>query len=397
MEVDEEGVKTGDRCSRLYYLVKLFRPSNPYSSLRTCCFRCPGLAKPKPKRQRFEYAGAQSTQVGDHWGIPGVCRVVLITGGSRGMGLEVARQLAGRNAYIVIVARDAKRLEEALVCIKEKAVGRRFQRFHAINADLTDPNAAQRVMREVVEWNGGKPPDVVWCCAGSAHPTLFADTPAEEFKAQMESNYLSAAYIAQAALQTWLRIPTPPSPSNPKARHIILTGSTVSFYSIAGYSPYSPSKAALRSLADSISREVHLYAGANPKEPEIKVHTVFAASILTDSYERENLIKADVTKKLEEADKSQTAEAVARKSIVGLERGYEFVATDFLTKLVMTANMGGSSGRGGFWRGLGLWVVGCVMSLLLLVVRGGQDRVVRNWGRVHGASGFKKGSGRNAG
>lgn len=86
-------------------------------------------------------------------------------------------------------------------------------------------------------------------------------------------------------------------PSPP--RHLIFTASFLAFYTFAGWSSYSPTKAALRSLSDTLSQEANLYATANPKEPEVRVHTIFPAGILTEGFDAENRIKSDLTKLLE--------------------------------------------------------------------------------------------------
>ncbi|RYP52418.1 hypothetical protein DL768_002449 [Monosporascus sp. mg162] len=261
-------------------------------------------------------------------------RTVLITGGSRGMGLEVGRQLAEKGASIVIVARDQKRLIEGIEYIKKGAITE-DQRFHQISADLTSAAECTRVISETTAWNGGAPPDIVWCCAGSSHPTLFIDTPVSQLEAQMNSNYFSSAYMAHAALKSWLRPQalsrngnnrTPnatgfgqvETSSPPLSRHLIFTASFLCFYTFAGYSPYSPTKAALRSLSDSLSQEMNLYAAANPHSPAVKIHTIFPATIFTESYEAENLVKTDLTKMLEESDDGQTAEIVARETPWGV-------------------------------------------------------------------------------
>src|SRR6188474_174235 len=47
-------------------------------------------------------------------------KVVLITGGSRGLGLVLARQLAQDGARVVLLARDDEELEQALVDVRER-------------------------------------------------------------------------------------------------------------------------------------------------------------------------------------------------------------------------------------------------------------------------------------
>jgi 3-dehydrosphinganine reductase len=88
-------------------------------------------------------------------------RTAIITGGSRGMGLAVARQLAEKGANVVIVARDENRLLHGVEYVKSGALNPDIQRFHQISADLTSSSEAIRVVDEVVSWNSGCPPDIV--------------------------------------------------------------------------------------------------------------------------------------------------------------------------------------------------------------------------------------------
>ncbi|KAI1850146.1 hypothetical protein JX265_003517 [Neoarthrinium moseri] len=331
-------------------------------------------------------------------------RTAVITGGSSGMGLCVARQLAEKGASIVIVARNEDKLLSGIAHIKGGALSVETQRFHHISADLASPSEAVRVIDEVVSWNSGNPPDIVWCCAGGAHPTLFIDTPVSEFPKQMNTNYFTALYMAHAALRCWLvssrdtSAGTSISTANKSGvaqvigsiapRHLIFTASFVSFFTFAGYSPYSPGKAALRSLSDSLSQEMNLYAAANPREPRVRVHTIFPATILTEGLELEDRVKTDLTKLLEEGDTPQTPEAIATKSIQGLESGQEIITTDFQTGLVRRSMLGGST-RGGFLRGLVDWFLAGWLAIIMVFVRGDMDSKVQKWGREFGASGMK--------
>ena len=87
------------------------------------------------------------------------------------------------------------------------------------------------------------------------------------------------------------------------------------FYSFTGFTPYSPSKAAIRALSDSLSQEINLYAAAHPDLPRVRVHTVFPAIIPTQSLDYENLLKTDLTKSFEEADQILKPEDCAQQAI----------------------------------------------------------------------------------
>ncbi|KAL6923950.1 hypothetical protein FSST1_001224 [Fusarium sambucinum] len=318
-------------------------------------------------------------------------RTVLITGGSRGLGLAAACQLAAKGANVAIGARDPEVLKEALAEV-EKSARSSTQRFFSLTADVTKATECARVVAKVTAWNDDTPPDIVWCCSGSAHPTLFVDTPVEQLQTMMDSNYFSSAYMAHATLNAWLRpaldgatkksAEAKPLP----ARHIIFTGSFVSLYSFAGFTPYSPSKAAIRSLSDSLSQEMNLYAGAHPNEPRVRIHTVFPATMPTKSLDDENRVKTDVTKALEEGDQILKPDECARRAIAGLESGEELVATSTIIRLVMTTVMGGAI-RGGFWTGLINTMLSWVVMVVMVFIRWDMDVKVRNWGKKHGATG----------
>ncbi|KAK3315734.1 hypothetical protein B0H66DRAFT_498754 [Apodospora peruviana] len=313
-------------------------------------------------------------------------RTVLITGGSTGLGLSAARQLARKGANVVIVARTASKLQDGIEQMKKDARSP-DQRFHHITANVTTAAECSRVVAETSAWNADKPPDIVWCCSGSAHPRLFIDTPVNQFQTMMDSNYFSCVYMAHAVLNAWLRPPPTTPHSGGPARHLIFTGSFVSFFSFAGFTPYSPSKAAIRSLSDSLSQEMNLYAGANPNVPRVKVHTVFPATMPTQSLEDENKVKTDLTKSLEEGDQILTPDECARRAIAGLESGEELVATSTIIRLVMTSVMGGSI-RGGFFRGLVNTLIGWVVMVVMVFIRRDMDSKVWKWGQRYGASGM---------
>ncbi|KAK5657893.1 hypothetical protein OQA88_2442 [Cercophora sp. LCS_1] len=319
-------------------------------------------------------------------------RTVLITGGSSGLGLSAACQLAAKGANVIIVARDPNRLKAAVDQIQAHAHSPSTQRFTTIEADATGSADCKIIINNATSWNNNTPPDIVWCCSGSAHPTLFIDTPVDEFRNMMASNYFSCVYMAHAILNKWLRESEDASSSatgsRPPARHIVFTGSFVSFFSFAGFTPYAPSKAAIRSLSDSLSQEMNLYNAANPHLPAVRVHTVFPATMPTRSLDDENKVKTDLTKSLEEGDQILSPDECARRAIAGLERGEELVATSAIIRLVMTSVLGGCI-RGGLIKGLVDTVLGWIVSVVMIFIRWDMDVKVAKWGRKNGTSGMK--------
>ena len=165
----------------------------------------------------------------------------------------------------------------------------------------------------------------------------------------MDAVYWTAANTAHATLRTWLK-PIPPSEQmKTPRRHLIFTCSTLAFVPIAGYSPYSPAKAAIRSLSDTLSQEIEMYNGAftqrhrnDAPAADVRIHTIFPMGILSPGFDNEQKIKPELTKKLEEADKPQTPLEVAKISISGLERGEYLITTNFVGSVMKGTAFGPS-------------------------------------------------------
>lgn len=264
------------------------------------------------------------------------------------------------------------------------------QRFHSISADVTKSEESERIISEVTAWNNGNAPDIVWANAGSAHPGLFVDTPPETIRSQMDINYFAAAYLAHATLKTWIK-PSPNTASNAnpklvKPRHFIMTSSTLSFFSIVGYGPYSSPKAAMRSLADTLRSEVNLYNGARRKDPangptaDIKIHCVMPGTITSPGFEHEERLKHEVTKILEKDDPKQTEDEVAIAAITGLEKGGFIVTTQLLGHAMRASALGGSARNNWFVDTIFSWVV----AIAWLFIGPDLEGKVFDYGKKHG-------------
>ncbi|KAL7798270.1 hypothetical protein V8C37DRAFT_369311 [Trichoderma ceciliae] len=298
-------------------------------------------------------------------------KTVLITGASEGMGLSVAKMLALKGANVVLISRGVANLEAALEIVKAAAKDKSKQRFHYIAADVSAPSYAAPLLAEVREWNNGNPPDIVWCIAGTSTPDLFLDMDMSSMRRQMDVNFYGTAEMSHAILKEWLAVD---APIEKEAKHLIMTASVLALYTIPGYASYSPSKWAMRGLADTISQEVLMYP------QNVKVHVVFPGTILSPGYKREILSTPEITKLLESSDPQQTPDEVAEAAIKGLERGEYFVTVAWLGALMKWGMLGGSFRNN--------WLVDTVMawfvSLIWIFVQPDLHGKIRKYGKTHG-------------
>jgi 3-dehydrosphinganine reductase len=188
---------------------------------------------------------------------------------------------------------------------------------------------------------------------------------------QMDVNYWSCADMAHAILPEWL---APTSVGKGNTRHLVFTSSVAALYTVVGYAPYSPAKAAIKSLSDSLAQEVLLYGD------DVKVHTVFPGTITSPGLERENKTKPDVTHILEETDPAQSPDVVAAKAISGLENGDYLVTVSWLGVL-MRANAWGGSEKNNWFVDT---IMACIASIVAVFVGMDLNGKVKAYRKKHG-------------
>ncbi len=122
-------------------------------------------------------------------------KVVLVTGGSRGIGAAIARELAGAGARVVVHYGRGRELAEALV----GELG--AERAHAVGGDLLQPDAAGELFGRALAWRGQL--DVVVNNAGIAPTASVEDSPevwAAAWRDTLQVNLVALADLCREAI-----------------------------------------------------------------------------------------------------------------------------------------------------------------------------------------------------
>jgi NAD(P)-dependent dehydrogenase (short-subunit alcohol dehydrogenase family) len=119
-------------------------------------------------------------------------KVVVITGGSRGLGLVLARELASRGASLGLIARDAIELARARRTIDSESL------IQLLPADVTDPAQVEQAFSTMIRRFGRI--DVVINNAGQILSAPFDDTTKEDFKAMLDVHFWGTLHVSRAAL-----------------------------------------------------------------------------------------------------------------------------------------------------------------------------------------------------
>jgi len=173
-------------------------------------------------------------------------RVALVSGGNRGLGLEVARRLAENGYRVVIGSRDPARGEEVAHDVGEGAT--------ACRLDVTDPGSIEGCISTIEERFGRL--DVLVNNAGiegGSWSTNATDVDLDEVRDTLETNLFGAWKLTQAAL--------PLMRKNGYGRIVNLSSRMGQLSDMGGRAPaYRISKTSLNALTRMLSAEL---AGEN--------------------------------------------------------------------------------------------------------------------------------------
>jgi NAD(P)-dependent dehydrogenase (short-subunit alcohol dehydrogenase family) len=118
-------------------------------------------------------------------------RTALVTGGSRGLGLQIAEALGEAGAKILLTSRKAADLEEAAAHLQDKGIDTRW-----IAADASDPAEVRRIASEALQRLGQV--DVLVNNAGATWGAPAEDHPLEAWDKVMNLNIRSIFLMSQA-------------------------------------------------------------------------------------------------------------------------------------------------------------------------------------------------------
>lgn len=243
---------------------------------------------------------------------------VLITGGSSGIGLALARQLANLEASVFILARKEYQLQQAMEEIKAQRISPQ-QVFHSLQADISNFENLKPVLHQYVDEFGA--PDVLINSAGVAHPGEFLDLEMETFHWMMDVNFFGTVNVIHILLPEMLK--------NGKGK-IINFSSMAGFLGVFGYSAYGASKFAVRGFSDALRAEL--------KPKGLQVSIVFPPDTDTPQLAYEEQFKPPITHILSSSAKKMSADEVASITLQQAAKNRYIITPGFESKLFFFLN-----------------------------------------------------------
>ncbi|XP_020588760.1 3-dehydrosphinganine reductase TSC10A-like [Phalaenopsis equestris] len=278
-----------------YYLL-LFIPILPISLLFVLSF----IVRPRPRR------------------IPVKGRHVFISGGSSGIGLALALQVAAEGARVSILARSQKRLEEAREAIR-LATGVEAAIF---SADVRDAEAVAGAVEEA------GPIDLLVCNQGVFIPTELEKQELEEVKLMVDINLMGTFHLIKAALPAMKRR----TRETGLPASIALMSSQAGQVGVYGYAAYSASKFALRGLSEALQHEVIA--------DDIYVSLIFPPDTETPGFAQEQGRRPELTNIIAGSSTGMKADDVAKVTLNGIKSGRFIIPCNFEGTMVAIVTSG---------------------------------------------------------
>ncbi|GII51753.1 beta-ketoacyl-ACP reductase [Planotetraspora thailandica] len=158
-----------------------------------------------------------------------MARSVLVTGGNRGIGLSVARELAAAGDAVAVTYRSGEPPEG----------------LFGVRCDVTSTADVEAAFDKVEAEHG--PVEVVVANAGITKDTLLPMMKEETFTDVIDTNLTGAYRVAKRAVRPMLRL---------RRGRIILISSVVALSGSAGQTNYAASKAGMVGFGRSLAREL---------------------------------------------------------------------------------------------------------------------------------------------
>ncbi|MEV7320776.1 SDR family oxidoreductase [Streptomyces sp. NPDC093970] len=155
-------------------------------------------------------------------------KVCLVTGGSTGIGLGIARRFVAEGATVYLTGRREAELDAAVESLGERAVG--------VRSDVSRLDDLDHLFATVRA--GGGRLDVVVANAGSAELARLGEITEEQYRSAFDINVKGTIFTVQKAL-----------PLLPDGASVIVLASTNASMGLRAMSVYSATKAAIRNLA----------------------------------------------------------------------------------------------------------------------------------------------------
>jgi 3-dehydrosphinganine reductase len=237
---------------------------------------------------------------------------VVITGGSSGLGLAIAKKLAIKGARVILIARDKEKLEVA-----KNQIMRAGGSAHIFSSDVSSIESITETFKKIVSEVGE--PDILINSAGVLREGYFDQLPVEIFREVIETNYFGVLNSIKAALPFIIK----------RRGRIVNISSVAGLMGVFGYTAYCSSKFALAGLSESLRYEM--------KPLGVKVHLVCPSEFVSAMTLSLNDTRTPENKAHTLTIPEYDVDTMVKDTIKGMERNKYLIVPGLLCRLTVWA------------------------------------------------------------
>ncbi|MEA4959122.1 MAG: SDR family oxidoreductase [Anaerolineaceae bacterium] len=227
-------------------------------------------------------------------------KYVLITGGSSGIGLALAKRLFARGASLNLLAQNMERLQNARAEV-EKFRQATSQTLDIFSADVANLDSVSSAARQITT---AGTPDIIFNCAGVARPGYVEELDLDIYHWTMDINYFGTVNVCKVFLPYFLKR---------GSGHFVNFSSIAGVVGLFGYTAYCGSKFAVRGFSDALRNEI--------KPKGVRVSIVYPPDTDTPQLAWEDQFKPFETRQISGVSKPLNADDVALAILSQVERG----------------------------------------------------------------------------
>ena len=235
---------------------------------------------------------------------------IVITGGSSGLGLELARRLAAEGARLTLIAREPKKLEAAAADVRRHAPA---AEVNVQAVDVCDETAIMEVMQQLGESSQGI--DMLINSAGILREGSFEESPLRDFRDIMEINYFGLLNSTRAALP-YLR---------KSHGQLVNIASMAGLATAYGYSAYCASKHALVGLSEVLRFEL--------KPQGVRVQLVCPGEFDSPMVDSVDQYRSEENRAHTHTIPKASVEAIAADTLAGIRSGKFMIIPGRITRV----------------------------------------------------------------
>jgi 3-dehydrosphinganine reductase len=239
--------------------------------------------------------------------------IIIITGGSSGLGKALAQRLVTRGANIALIARNEKKL--CLVKEELSALGKGGKRIEVFSCDVSDYDCVEQTFRKIVQTIGV--PDILINNAGILREGRFENLSLSIFRETMDIDFFGVLHCIKAVLPLFRK------KGSGRIVNISSLGGRMASY---GYSAYCSSKFALVGLTDTLRAEL--------KPHNINVHLVCPGEFDSPMVEELNIYRTEENRVVTQTVPVLPLDVVADEILRGIGKGRYLIVPGWMTRLL---------------------------------------------------------------